>query len=206
MTTKRPKGLIGRDQKVSGSDRPSSDEGDDIQNPTGVQTPTDPIQILLHRQLGKPDAPHHGGSPTAREGDGAAGKRGRRKRRPPCNGADRAASAGIPDPKGCRLPTGLGGKEPRRGPSPLETLGDDLHRTDQGTNGTLVGRHRLARGGDECRACKSGSTEPPRTRIGRGSRTFRSSSSGPHPTSSWPSGGSRRRTRAAHSGSRRGVM
>ena len=44
-------------------------------------------------------------------------------------------------------------------------------------------------------ACKSGSTEPPRTRIGRGSRTLRSSSSGPHPTSSWPSGGSRRRTR-----------
>jgi hypothetical protein len=31
VTTKRPKGLTGRHQKVGGSDRPSADEGDDIQ-------------------------------------------------------------------------------------------------------------------------------------------------------------------------------
>src|SRR3954463_6016545 len=68
--------------------------------------PSHSVHILLDRQLGKPHVPHHGGSPTAREGDGPGGKRCRRKRRPPCNGADRAARAGIPDPKGCRLPTG----------------------------------------------------------------------------------------------------
>ena len=143
VTTKRPKGLTGRDQKVSGSDRPSSDEDDDIQDtPTGVQTPTEPIQILLHRQLGKPDAPHLGGSPTAREGDGAAGKRGRRKRKPPCNGADRAATAERPDPKGCRLPTG-----PDVGNlSDLLTLGEVrrwnlFHRTDLGTTSRLEEIH-----------------------------------------------------------------
>ena len=102
--------------------------------PTGAETPTSPDQILLRRQLGKPDAPHFGGIPTAREGDGVAGKRCRRKRRPPCNRADKAASAGIPDPKGCRLPTG-----PDVGNlSDLLTLGEVrrwnlFHRTDLGT-------------------------------------------------------------------------
>jgi hypothetical protein len=55
---------------------------------------------LLDRQLGKPHVLHLGGSPTAREGDGIGGKRCRRKRRPPCNGADRAARAGDPTRKG----------------------------------------------------------------------------------------------------------
>src|SRR4029079_5265960 len=76
--------------------------------------PNHSVRILLGRQLGKPHVPHTGGSPTAREGDGTGGKRCRSKRRPPCNRADRAARAGRPDPKGCRLPTALRGREPRR--------------------------------------------------------------------------------------------
>ena len=42
---------------------------------TGVQTPTEPDHILSHRQLGKPYAPHVGGIPTVRKGDGAEGMR-----------------------------------------------------------------------------------------------------------------------------------
>jgi hypothetical protein len=110
--------------------------------PAGVQAPTEPIHILFYRQRGKPDTPHFGGIPTAREGDGVAGKRGRRKRRPPCNGADRAATAERPDPKGCRLPTG-----PDVGNlSDLLTLGDvrrwnSFHRTDLGTTSRLEEIH-----------------------------------------------------------------
>src|SRR4051812_34964071 len=39
-----------------------------------------------------------------KEGDGGGGRGCRRKRKPSCNGADRAARAGIPNPKGRRLP------------------------------------------------------------------------------------------------------
>src|SRR5262249_17351792 len=96
-------------------------------------------------QLGKPDAPHFGGSPTAREGDGAAGKRGRRKRKPPCNGTDRAATAERPNPKGCRLPTG-----PDVGNlSDLLTLGEvrrwDLFRFIERTLGQPHGWKRFTR-------------------------------------------------------------
>ena len=44
-----------------------------------------------------------------KEGDGGGGRGCRRKRKPSCNGADRAARAGIPSPKGRRLPAGLSG-------------------------------------------------------------------------------------------------
>ena len=78
---------------------------------TGVQTPTAPDRTLLHGQLGKPYALHVSGIPTARKGDGAEGMRGRKKRTPPGNRADRAAEAEIPNPKGCRLPFGPYGRE-----------------------------------------------------------------------------------------------
>ena len=38
-------------------------------------------------------------------------KESRRKRTPPCNGADRVRECGIPNPKRCRLPAGLSGSE-----------------------------------------------------------------------------------------------
>src|SRR3954451_13205973 len=44
-----------------------------------------------------------------KEGDGRGGRGCWRKRRPSCNEADRAARAGIPSPKGRRLPAGLSG-------------------------------------------------------------------------------------------------
>ena len=44
-----------------------------------------------------------------KEGDGGGGRGCWKKRRPSCNGADRAATAGIPNLKGCRLPAGLSG-------------------------------------------------------------------------------------------------
>jgi hypothetical protein len=44
-----------------------------------------------------------------KEGDGGGGRGCRRKRRLRCNGGDRAARAGIPSPKGRRLPAGLSG-------------------------------------------------------------------------------------------------
>jgi hypothetical protein len=78
---------------------------------TGVQTPTGPVHILLHQQLGKPYAPHVSGIPTVRKGDGAEGRRWRKKRTPPNNRADRAAQAEIPNPKGCRLPFGPNGRK-----------------------------------------------------------------------------------------------
>jgi len=83
---------------------------------TGVQTPTGPHHILLHEQLGKPSAPHVSGIPTARKGDGAEGMRGRKKRMPPGNRADRAAEAEMPNPKGCRLPFGPYGREIKQRP------------------------------------------------------------------------------------------
>src|SRR3954466_11230851 len=56
-----------------------------------------------------PIRPVEGGNPTARKGHSGGGRGCRRKRRPSCNGADRAATAGIPNLKGCRLPAGLSG-------------------------------------------------------------------------------------------------
>src|SRR4051794_28935030 len=47
--------------------------------------------------------------PNRKEGDGGGGRGCRRKRRLRCNGGDRAARAGIPNLKGCRLPAGLSG-------------------------------------------------------------------------------------------------
>src|SRR6266540_6512215 len=79
--------------------------------PTGVQTPTGPDHTLLHRQLGKPYAPHRRGIPTVRKGDGAEGRRGRKKRTPSGNRTDRAVHTGIPNPKGCRLPSGPYGRK-----------------------------------------------------------------------------------------------
>ena len=65
--------------------------------PLGVQPGENgSLKVLLnvcHMELGKPDMPHpvKGGRPTARKGDGLAGRGCWRKRMPSCNGRDRAA-------------------------------------------------------------------------------------------------------------------
>jgi hypothetical protein len=75
VRAERPKRLTGRDQNGAwvGPSRFASGRRHPM-IPTGVEAPTQPIHILLRRQLGKPYAPHHGGIPTARPGDGAEGK------------------------------------------------------------------------------------------------------------------------------------
>jgi RNA-directed DNA polymerase len=83
---------------------------------TGVQTPTGPHHILLHQHLGKPYVPHASGIPPARKGDGAEGRRGRKKRMPSGNRVERAAEADIPNPKGCRRPFGPDGRELKQRP------------------------------------------------------------------------------------------
>src|SRR6266849_7620705 len=100
--------------------------------PTGVQTPTGPLHPLLPRQLGKPSAPHVRGIPTARKGEGTAGRRGRKKRTPPRNRAERAAAVAIPSPTGRRLPCGPDGRKRRPCPHPWrgETRKPCIARTE----------------------------------------------------------------------------
>src|SRR4051812_28778118 len=82
-----------------------------------------------------------------RNGDGAGGRRSRRKRRPFCNGTDRAAARrGYPVRKDFRV---VQRKLRTWAPEPVETL-DGANRTDQ-TPSTVV-RHRLGRGGGGCTA------------------------------------------------------
>ena len=75
----------------------------DIRSPHRGIGPNQTGPHLLGCQLGKPDVLRFGGSPTARKGDGAAGRGGRRKRTPSCNRTDRAASCGDTQPE--RAPT-----------------------------------------------------------------------------------------------------
>jgi len=86
--------------------------------PTGGQTPTGPLPTLLPRPRGKPSAPHVRGLPTARQGDGTEGRRGRTKRTPPRNRAERAAAVALPSPTGRRLPWGPEGRTRRPCPHP----------------------------------------------------------------------------------------
>ncbi|MGF7212426.1 hypothetical protein GGE65_007053 [Skermanella aerolata] len=69
-----------------------------------------------------------------KEGDGGGGRGCRKKRKSSCNGTDRAARAGIPCPKGRRLPAGLSG----------------AMRLDASTDGD-VRRRKLNRPKDGCR-------------------------------------------------------
>ena len=93
---------------IKGGDSHESHRGTDANRPG---------HILLHRQLGKPYAPHARGSLTVRKGDGVVGMRGRSKRTPPGNRADRAAYAEIPNLKGCRLPSGPNGRKDMESPN-----------------------------------------------------------------------------------------
>src|SRR5919199_218989 len=86
-----------------------------IRNSHRVRGSNRPRPQLLCRQLGKPHASRFGGIPTVRKGDGAGGRRGRRKRRPPCNGVDRAvARQGYPTRKGADVRLVLAGRKPPR--------------------------------------------------------------------------------------------
>ncbi len=74
----------------------------------------------------------------------------RSKRRPPCNGADRAsATRGYPARKGADFRHGLNGWEALDRLGLLETL-DGANRTDQRAAADGVVRERLSRGGRCC--------------------------------------------------------
>jgi hypothetical protein len=79
--------------------------------------------------------------PTAREGMAEGVEERRSKRRPPCNGADRAsATRGYPTRKGADFRHGLDGWEDVQSLGSLETL-DGASRTDQRAGADGVVRH-----------------------------------------------------------------
>jgi hypothetical protein len=102
------KRLTRQNQKVHGQDRAVPLRTTILNNARRV---TDDIPFRTFEssldQQGKPYASHVSGIRTARNGDDAGGKRSRKKRKPRCNGVDRAVKTGMPNSKGCRLPAGL---------------------------------------------------------------------------------------------------
>src|SRR4051794_26827186 len=77
-----------------------------------------------------------------KEGDGGGGRGCRRKRKPSCNGADRAARAGIPSPKGRRLPAGLSGAMRRDASTDGDVRQRKLNRPKDGCRKPPVRRNQ----------------------------------------------------------------
>src|SRR5215210_6182587 len=107
----RPKVLTGRSQKGTrvGSSAASTDDGGTRTRRTIGRSRPIRLSTLDNRvSPTRPVAARRRYS-DRKEGDGGGGRGCRRKRRLRCNGGDRAARAGIPNLKGCRLPAGLSG-------------------------------------------------------------------------------------------------
>ena len=105
----RPKVLTGRRQKGMrvGSSIGTFDDGGIMTRRTIGRSR--PIRFSTLDNRVSPTRPATRRYSDRKEGDGGGGRGCRRKRKPSCNGADRAARAGIPSPKGRRLPAGLSG-------------------------------------------------------------------------------------------------
>src|SRR3954471_17568024 len=107
----RPKVLTGRSQKgmrVGSSIGTLDDDGTRTRRTIGRSRPIRFSPLDNRVSPTRPVAARRRYS-DRKEGDGGGGRGCRRKRKPSCNGADRAARAGIPSPKGRRLPAGLSG-------------------------------------------------------------------------------------------------
>src|SRR3954469_13457620 len=107
----RPKVLTGRSQNGMrvGSSSALIGDGGTVTRRTGGRSRPIRISPLDNRvNPTRPVAARRRYS-DRKEGDGGGGRGCRRKRKPSCNGADRAARAGILSPKGRRLPAGLSG-------------------------------------------------------------------------------------------------
>src|SRR3954453_16463258 len=107
----RPKGLTGRSQKgtrVGSSIGTLDDGGTRTRRTIGRSRPIRLSPLDNRVSPTRPVAARRRYS-DRKEGDGGGGRGCRKKRKPSCNGADRAARAGIPRPKGRRLPAGLSG-------------------------------------------------------------------------------------------------
>src|SRR3954451_2426456 len=138
----RPKVLTGRRQNGTrgGSSVATIDDGDI--KPRRTIGRSRPIRFSRSDNRGSPTRPATQRYSDRKEGDGGGGRGCRRKRRLRCNGGDRAARAGIPNLKGCRLPAGLSGAM-RLGAS---TDGDvrrrKLNRPKDGCRKPPVGRNQ----------------------------------------------------------------
>ena len=148
----RPKVLTGRSQKgmrVGSSIGTLDDGGTRTRRTIGRSRPIRFSTLDNRVSPTRPGAARRRYS-DRKEGDGGGGRGCRRKRRLRCNGGDRAARAGIPSPKGCRLPAGLSG----------------AMRLDASTDGD-VRRRKLNKGrvSKAARKAKPGSDAP----CGRGS-------------------------------------
>src|SRR3954466_16301117 len=101
--------LTGRSQKGMGSSIETLDDGGTRTRRTIGRSR--PIRLSTLDNRASPTRPVAARRRYSdrKEGDGGGGRGCRRKRKPSCNGADRAARAGIPSPKGRRLPAGLSG-------------------------------------------------------------------------------------------------
>src|SRR3954451_18213864 len=107
----RPKVLTGRSQKgmrVGSSIGTLDDGGTRTRRTIGRSRPIRFSTVDNRVSPTRPVAARRRYS-DRKEGDGGGGRGCRRKRRLRCNGGDRAARAGIPNLKGCRLPAGLTG-------------------------------------------------------------------------------------------------
>ena len=138
----RPKVLTGRGQKgmrVGSSIGTLDDGGTRTRRTMGRSRP---IRLSPLDNRVSPTRPATRRYSDRKEGDGGGGRGCRRKRRLRCNGGDRAARAGIPNLKGCRLPAGLSGAM-RLGAS---TDGDvrqrKLNRPKDGCRKPPVGRNQ----------------------------------------------------------------
>src|SRR4051812_13468967 len=132
----RPKVLTGRRQNGTrgGSSAASTDDGDINSRRTIGRSR--PIRFSRSDNRVSPTRPVAARRRYSdrKKGDGGGGRGCRKKRRLRCNGGDRAARAGIPNPKGCRLPAGLSG----------------AMKLDASTDGD-VRRRKLNRPTDGCR-------------------------------------------------------
>ena len=105
----RPKVLTGRSQngtRVGSSSGTLDDGGNSTRRTIGRSRP---IRFSTLDNRVSPTRPATWRYSDRKEGDGGGGRGCRRKRRLRCHGGDRAATAGIPSPKGGKLPAGLSG-------------------------------------------------------------------------------------------------
>jgi hypothetical protein len=138
----RPKVLTGRSQKgmrVGSSIGTLDDGGARTRRTIGRSRP---IRLSTLDNRVSPTRPATRRYSDRKEGDGGGGRGCRRKRKPSCNGADRAARAGIPSPKGRRLPAGLSGAMRRDASTDGDVRQRKLNRPKDGCRKPPVRRNQ----------------------------------------------------------------
>ena len=140
----RPKVLTGRSQKgtrVGSSAATTDDGGPKTRRTIGRNLPIRLSTLDNRVSPTRPVAARRRYS-DRKEGDGGGGRGCRRKRRLRCNGGDRAARAGIPSPKGRRLPAGLSGAMKLVASTDGDVRRRKLNRPKDGCRKPPVGRNQ----------------------------------------------------------------